>query len=60
MVGQWIALLPLSLRAVARRRGAAVFPWPGWVAAFLLFRLFDVWKPGPVGWADRAQGADRA
>ena len=19
----------------------------------LLFRLFDIWKPGPVGWADR-------
>jgi phosphatidylglycerophosphatase A len=31
--------------------------WPGWVAAFLLFRLFDIWKPGPVGWADRRQGA---
>jgi len=23
------------------------------LAAFFLFRLFDVWKPGPVGWADR-------
>ncbi len=20
-----------------------------WIASFLLFRLFDVWKPGPVG-----------
>jgi phosphatidylglycerophosphatase A len=27
--------------------------WPGWVAAFVLFRLFDITKPGPVGWADR-------
>jgi phosphatidylglycerophosphatase A len=27
--------------------------WP-WVAlAFGLFRLFDVWKPWPVSWADR-------
>jgi phosphatidylglycerophosphatase A len=26
--------------------------WPGWLAAFLLFRLFDIWKPG---WVDRAQ-----
>ncbi|MCB1539052.1 MAG: phosphatidylglycerophosphatase A [Rhodospirillales bacterium] len=21
--------------------------------AFLLFRLFDAWKPGPIGWLDR-------
>jgi phosphatidylglycerophosphatase A len=21
--------------------------------AFVLFRLFDIWKPGPVGWADK-------
>jgi len=27
------------------------------VAAFVLFRLFDIWKPGPVGWADRRGGA---
>ena len=32
------------------------FPWPGWVGAFVLFRLFDIWKPGPVGWADRRSG----
>ena len=30
-----------------------VFPWPGWIGAFLLFRLFDVRKPWLVGWADR-------
>ena len=22
-------------------------------AGFLLFRLFDIWKPGPVRWADQ-------
>lgn len=27
--------------------------WPGWVAPFLLFRLFDIWKPWLVGRADR-------
>jgi phosphatidylglycerophosphatase A len=21
--------------------------------AFVAFRLFDIWKPGPIGWADR-------
>lgn len=24
-----------------------------WLAAFLLFRLFDIAKPWPVGWADK-------
>jgi phosphatidylglycerophosphatase A len=23
------------------------------VAGFVLFRLFDIWKPGPIGWCDR-------
>lgn len=38
---------------------AALPPTPtGWgiLLAFLLFRLFDVLKPGPVGWADRQHG----
>jgi len=29
---------------------------PGWLwvlAGFLLFRLFDIWKPWPIGWLDR-------
>ena len=25
----------------------------GFFAAFVLFRLFDIWKPFPVSWADR-------
>ena len=51
--GQWIALWPLSAGLWFAGVGGWTFPWPGWVAAFLLFRLFDIWKPGPVGWADR-------
>jgi len=27
--------------------------WRLWVLAVLLFRLFDIWKPWPVSWADR-------
>lgn len=27
--------------------------WPHYLAAFLLFRLFDIWKPWPVRWIDR-------
>ncbi|MEP4198177.1 MAG: phosphatidylglycerophosphatase A [Aliishimia sp.] len=52
VVGQWIALLPLSYSAWAMNLDILRL-WPGWVAAFVLFRLFDIWKPGPVGWADR-------
>ena len=56
VAGQWIALLPVVIGA-AVTGAAPVQLWPGWVAAFLLFRLFDIWKPGPVGWADRRRGA---
>lgn len=31
--------------------------WLGVALAFALFRLFDIAKPGPVGWADRQPGA---
>jgi phosphatidylglycerophosphatase A len=24
-----------------------------WIAAFALFRLFDIWKPQPIRWFDR-------
>lgn len=41
-VGQWIALVP-----------ALVAPWWALAAAFVLFRLFDVWKPWPIRWLDR-------
>ncbi|SDF92553.1 phosphatidylglycerophosphatase A [Dyella sp. 333MFSha] len=41
-VGQWIALLP-----------ALLAPWWAVAAGFLLFRLFDVWKPWPIAWFDR-------
>ncbi|MDO6589552.1 phosphatidylglycerophosphatase A [Loktanella sp. D2R18] len=53
--GQWIALLPLAFGAA--NNGVAITAlWPGWIAAFALFRLFDITKWGPVGWADRMHG----
>jgi len=56
VVGQWIALLPVFIGAAYT--GANVLTlWPGWIAAFVLFRLFDILKPGPVGWADRKDNA---
>jgi phosphatidylglycerophosphatase A len=33
--------------------GIETFPYPGWLAAFVFFRLFDIWKPWVIGWADR-------
>ncbi len=44
--GQWIAMLALARPTL-----------PGLVAAFVLFRVFDITKLGPVGWADRQHGA---
>ncbi|MGP1665952.1 MAG: phosphatidylglycerophosphatase A family protein [Rhodanobacter sp.] len=43
-IGQWIALLPLLL-----------WPAPWWAIGlgFVLFRVFDVWKPWPISWLDR-------
>ena len=44
IAGQLVTLLPL----VAIGRADAL----GWVVTgFVLFRVFDVWKPGPVRWA---------
>lgn len=53
VVGQWIALFPLSAGLWHAGVDPHIFPWPGWAGGFLLFRLFDIWKPWPVGWADR-------
>jgi phosphatidylglycerophosphatase A len=51
VAGQWIALLFPSF-AFWWRDFDGWMPYPGWVAAFLLFRLFDIWKPWLVGRAD--------
>ncbi len=52
VAGQWIALLVVSYGAWANDVDPLRM-YPGWIAAFLLFRLFDITKPGPIGWADR-------
>ncbi len=52
VAGQWIAILPISLGAA--HVGADILNlWPGWISAFVLFRLFDILKPGLIGRADR-------
>ncbi len=49
-IGQWIALLPLLVPALLPASG---FQWWMIFAGFVLFRLFDVWKPWPIRWMDR-------
>lgn len=52
VAGQWIALWAIS--APTWNMGIEITRlWPGWIAAFVLFRVFDILKPGPVGRADR-------
>lgn len=41
VIGMWITLF------------AAPPQWWWMLAGFALFRLFDIWKPWPVSWADR-------
>lgn len=53
VVGMWIALMPLSFGMWYMGAKDWAFPYPGWVTAFIMFRLFDIWKPWIVGWADR-------
>jgi phosphatidylglycerophosphatase A len=45
IAGQLLAMLALHRLSIL-----------GLAAAFLLFRLFDITKPGPIGWADRQSG----
>jgi phosphatidylglycerophosphatase A len=52
VIGQWIALLPVFISAAHMGADTLVL-WPGWVTAFIGFRLFDITKLGPTGWADR-------
>lgn len=53
VAGQWIALFPLSGGLWMMNSSLAFLPWPGLVFGFVFFRLFDIWKPWPVSWADK-------
>jgi phosphatidylglycerophosphatase A len=54
--GQWVALFPLSAGLWWMGAAPQLFPWPGWVGAFVMFRLFDVWRPGPIARPQRPDG----
>ena len=49
VVGQLVTLAPLVwLAAPGRMRTPLLL-----VTGFVVFRVLDIWKPGPVGWAER-------
>lgn len=52
VAGQWLALC-FTVIPLARHGVSILDAWPGYVAPFLLFRLFDIWKPWVIGRADR-------
>lgn len=54
IAGQWIAL---AFPAIAFwwRGWDDWMPYPGWVAAFVFFRLFDIWKPWYIGKLDKRE-----
>jgi phosphatidylglycerophosphatase A len=45
VIGQWVTLA-----------GASLLSWRHWLAALILFRIFDVWKPPPVRQLERLPG----
>jgi phosphatidylglycerophosphatase A len=45
VIGQWLALA-----------GARTLNVKSWIGAFLLFRLFDIWKPVPVRQLEKLPG----
>ena len=56
VVGQFIALLPVALGATIMNVEIERL-WPGWLAAFVLFRVFDIFKPGIIGRFDKGTTA---
>jgi len=53
VAGQAIALLPVYALVPG---DAVVLRISSILAAFFLFRILDVWKPGPIGWLERLPG----
>lgn len=45
VVGVWLTL-----------GGAVRLNWKSWLLALALFRVFDIWKPGPVRWFEKLPG----
>ena len=52
----WVVIDEAAGQLLALAALPAVTGLVGVALAFALFRLFDITKPGPVGWADRRHG----
>ena len=52
----WVVIDEGAGQLLALSMVPAGAPWLWVVLAFFLFRLFDILKVGPVGWADRRKG----
>lgn len=48
LAGQWLTCVFAALPLAASGVSLSAF-----ALAFILFRLFDIWKPWPVSWADQ-------
>ncbi len=53
LAGQWFACSFCLLTFGGLVPAATAISLPAFGLAFALFRLFDIWKPWPVGWADQ-------
>ena len=54
VIDEWAGVWPLQATIVV------TMAWPAWLSglvAFLLFRIVDITKPGPVRWSERLPGA---
>ena len=51
LAGQWLACA-FAILPLGGWLPADTISLPAFALAFLLFRLFDIWKPWPVSWAD--------
>ena len=49
LAGQWLACAFAAIPLAT----ATALSLPAFALAFALFRLFDIWKPWPVSWADQ-------
>ena len=56
VLGQFIALWPIAIGAWMME-APIIALWPGWFSAFLLFRIFDIWKPGFIKTIDQRSTA---
>ena len=43
----------LAFASIAPNLNNGFNDWPAYLAGFILFRIFDIFKPQPVRWADR-------